>query len=707
MLPWNAPGPIWPAAPLKKILAQLNPDQLRAVTAIEGAVLVLAGAGSGKTRVITVRIAHLCASGVKPEAVLAMTFTNRAAKEMRERVAELVGKQRAERLTVGTFHAFCLGLLRENAALLGYPAGISIADASDQLAACKSVLRELHIAETSIKPAALQAGISLFKNKLMTPEDVSRQPGDNFDELVSRGYARYEEFLKRSRKMDFDDLLLFTVRLFEDHPGVLEALQTRYRYIMVDEFQDTNGPQAKIVDHIVAKHGNVCVVGDDDQSIYSWRGADISKILSFETTYPQAVVVRLETNYRSTQDILDAANRVIENNPKRHEKTLRSHAGHGEPIQLVVHRDEMVEAEFVVRDICMRVEDHKNRLSDFAVLFRTAIQPRSFEAELRARGVPYVLVGGMSFFDRKEVRDVLAYLKVIHNPEDEVSLLRIINCPPRGIGKSTLDRVLAFAVEQGIGVPEAFGRASEIIGAAPRAVEAVQRLQERLAAFKNGDAGGHLVSLVERVLETFAYRDEVQRCYPDARERDARWLAVTEILNFAENHSRRCKRPSLGTFLQELTLSANDDRSGEDAGKKDAVTLMTLHSAKGLEFNRVFLVGLEEGILPHARSLAEDNIEEERRLMYVGITRARNGLTVSYTTERAKYGTRVAVQPSRFLFEMRGTAPPDDWVAADGAPSASDKPRRGGRSKRKGKAPRKPSTAKRARKKARKKATPK
>ena len=651
---------------MKKHLAELNPQQQRAVTTTEGPVLVLAGAGSGKTRVITVRIAHLLARKVPAGAILAMTFTNKAAAEMRERVAGLVGPRRAEALTIGTFHSFCLRLLQRHRRRIGFPAGIRIADAPDQLAACKSVLRELRIAEAAIRPQVLQSRISLLKNRLVTPEEHLERAGDDLDELVGRGYQRYEELLRRSRKMDFDDLLLHTVRLLRRSKEVREELRSTYRYVMVDEYQDTNSPQYEIVHQIAGEHHNLCVVGDDDQSIYSWRGADPSKILNFEKDYPECVTVRLETNYRSTQDILDAANRVIRNNATRHEKTLRAHAGRGEPVQLVVHQDETREAEHVVREIQSRVRGGKNRLRDFAVLFRTAVQPRAFEAELRARSVPYVLIGGMSFFDRKEVRDLLAYLRIIQNPKDEVSLLRIVNCPPRGVGKTTLDRVLAFATEQGITVPEAFDRAGEIEKINRDAVDVTQRLRRRLRLLGQQKPGANLVSFVEGVLETFAYRAEVDRCYPDAQEANRRWQAVQELLSFAENHVRNHKKPGLGTFLNELSLSATEDAK-EEAGQRDAVTLMTLHSAKGLEFPRVFLVGLEEGILPHVRSVAEDAVEEERRLAYVGITRARAGLTVSHTLERAKYGRRAPVQPSRFLFEMKDCSPPDGWIPAGAA----------------------------------------
>jgi DNA helicase-2/ATP-dependent DNA helicase PcrA len=530
------------------------------------------------------------------------------------------------------------------------------------LAACKSVLRELHIHETSIQPSALQSRISLLKNQLVTPEEFGKRPGDDVDDLVARGYERYEEFMRRSRKMDFDDLLLYTVRLLRDNDFVRGGLQRQYKYILVDEYQDTNEPQYEVVRLLSNEHRNLCVVGDDDQSIYSWRGADITKILNFEHHYPEAVTVRLETNYRSTQEILDAANRVISNNPTRHAKTLRSHAGSGELVQLAMHEDETAEAEYVVREIRRRSDEGFTRLSDFAILFRTAIQPRAFEAELRARGVPYILVGGMSFFDRKEVRDVLAYLKVIQNPRDEVSLLRIVNCPPRGVGKTTLDRVLEFATDQGITVPEAFQRAGEINKINTKAVEAVQRLQDRLEEFGKQKPKDDLAPFIEQVLEDFAYRSEVERCYPNPQDQQKRWQAVMDVIQLAQSHVKRRKKPGLATFLNELTLNSTDDKSKEDAGKKNAVTLMTLHAAKGLEFPRVFLVGLEEGILPHARSVAEDGIEEERRLMYVGITRAREGLTVSHTLERAKYGTRVKVHPSRFLYEMKGVEPPEDWI---------------------------------------------
>ncbi|MCA8981276.1 MAG: UvrD-helicase domain-containing protein, partial [Planctomycetes bacterium] len=471
---------------MKKFLRGLNAEQASAASTIDGPLLVLAGAGTGKTRVITVRMAHMLSIGIDPRSVLAMTFTNKAAAEMRARVAKLVGSKPAELLTVGTFHSFCLKLLREHTAEIGFPKGFTICDAADQLSALKGALRELRIPEAAIQPSTLQARISLLKNRLVSPEEFMQRPGDETDELIGRAFRRYQDHLRRSRNLDFDDLLLEALRLLRENAAVREKIQERYRFLLVDEYQDTNGPQYELVRIIGLPERNVCVVGDDDQSIYSWRGADVSKILGFERDYPGAKIVRLETNYRSSQEILDAANKIIRNNPSRHDKTLRSHLGRGELIQAVMSRDETVEAEYVVRDILERTKRKEAALGDFAILFRTAVQPRTFEAELRARNLPYVLVGGQSFFDRKEVRDVMAFLKLMANPRDEVSLLRVINCPPRGVGKSTIDKALEFATEKGIAVGEAFDRAEEIEGINAKAVEAVQRLRARLNALALG-----------------------------------------------------------------------------------------------------------------------------------------------------------------------------------------------------------------------------
>jgi len=675
---------------LGRIIAGLNEAQRRAVERTKGPVLVLAGAGTGKTRVITVRMAHLLEQGAEPEQILAVTFTNKAAGEMRERVAQLVGAERAKRLTVGTFHGFCLRSLREHARLLGLGRSFSICDASDQLAAAKSALRELRVPEGVLHPAALQAAISLAKCRVQGPGELAAAASDEREALIAQGYRRYEEHLQRARTVDFDDLLLLQLKLLREHERVRAALRERYRWLMVDEYQDTNGPQYEIVRELAVEHRNLCVVGDDDQSIYGWRGADVRKILGFERDFPGALVVRLEQNYRSSAPILAAANRVIRNNPARHEKTLQSVLGAGAPVTVVRLPDEQAEAEHVAREIQELVSARSARPSDVAILFRTGSQPRPFELELRARNLPYKLVGGMSFFDRKEVRDVLAYLRLLANPRDESALLRIVNCPPRGIGKTSLERVVAHATAHGISAAEAFEQSDSVEGLPASASAAVQRLMADLRALGGAAPGdrelkpelraGQLVDTIRKLLERVDYRQEVDRCYPEPLARQARWAGVLEVLDHAQNHCQRNARADLATFLSDLALNAGEQESAQEERGKEQIMLMTLHAAKGLEFSRVYLVGLEEGLLPHARSAAEDSVEEERRLAYVGITRAQHVLTLTWAEQRSKFGRRVPSVPSRFLFEMKGEAPPKDWRgiearASEPAPGAGAKVR--------------------------------
>ncbi|MEM7307427.1 MAG: UvrD-helicase domain-containing protein [Planctomycetota bacterium] len=669
-----------------KFCRGLNEAQKKAVLTTEGPVLVLAGAGTGKTRVITHRIGRLLERGADPDNVLAVTFTNKAAAEMRERVGALVGKKRAKKLHVSTFHKFCLLALREHGPRVGLPKRFAICDESDQLSACKAALRELSIAETSIQPSALRARISLAKNRLETPDGLASTPGDERDELVARAWRRYEDRLARAKVVDFDDLLTQTLRLLREHDDVREAFRERFRYVLVDEYQDTNGPQYEILLQLAGGHRNLCVVGDDDQSIYGWRGADVSKILNFDKDFPGATVVRLETNYRSTEEILDAAYRCIKHNADRHEKRLRSHLGKGERVRAYNLRDENEEAHFVVHEIQTLVREEEAKLSDFAILFRTATQPRAFEAELRARAVPYRLVGGMSFFDRKEVRDLLAYLRLLVHPNDETAFLRILNAPPRGVGRASIERVTDFATQHAISVPEAFERADEIDKLKPAAAEAAQGLLRLLHTLGAEDPGKNLVPFIERVIEAVGYKDEVERAYPDPRQREERWMAVGEVLNFARNYVDRDGDPDLAGFLSELALTAGDDKKDDDDDWRDQVTLMTLHAAKGLEFDRVFLVGTEEGLLPHLRAVTEDTVEEERRLMYVGITRAKRVLTMTYAAQRSKYGRPSPCHVSRFLFEIQGAEPPKEWRAAG---TTEPEPAKG---KKKKKARRRPAT---------------
>jgi ATP-dependent DNA helicase UvrD/PcrA len=668
------------------LLDRLNSEQRRAVETTEGPVLVLAGAGTGKTRVITHRIAWLLAQGHPPHQVLAMTFTNKAAGEMRERVGSLVSREKAKELTIGTFHAFCVRVLRRHAPEIGMDPNFSICDESDQLAAVKGVLRELRVSEAVMHPNAILARISLAKNRLQSAEALLDSSDDERDQLVGRAWKNYDAALRRSRTLDFDDLLLFTLRLLQDHATARDRLRERFRYVMVDEYQDTNAVQFDIVRAIVSGarlgdagvpgSGNLCVVGDDDQSIYGWRGADVRKILEFDRHFPKAVVLRLETNYRSTRQILEAANTVIRNNPSRHEKSLRSALGEGEAVVVRQEEDEEAEAESVVREIAEAVQSGRARWSDFAILFRTAVQPRAFEAKLRARRIPYVLVGGMSFFDRKEVRDVIAFLKLVQNPDDEMSLLRVVNVPPRGVGAATVERVLEHATREGITAGRAFDAAETIEGVPPSAATAVRELRTKLAALASAAPGPKLVETLRKLIRDVDYAAEIQRNYPDPRDADARWAAVTEVVDFAENYvRRRGADATLAGFLEELTLTGDEERSQKESSRREAVTLMTLHAAKGLEFPRVFLVGLEEGLLPHQKAVEEDTVEEERRLMYVGVTRAQRRLVITHARTRARYGRRAESSPSRFLFEMQGTAPPADWrPARTAAAKAADHP---------------------------------
>jgi len=680
------------------ILASLNPEQRRAVTTTEGPVLVLAGAGTGKTRVITVRMAYLLSRGVEPESILAMTFTNKAAREMRQRVGDLVGAKKAARMFVGTFHAFCIDLLRQYGDVIGL-GRFTISDGSDQASILRGAMREVNVASASMQPMQVLSRISLMKGRLLTPETALAAATDDKEELVAHVWKRYDEQLRRSRSLDFDDILLYALELLRKKGGPGDVLRERYRYVMVDEYQDTNGPQYEIVNAIAGKHRNLCVVGDDDQSIYGWRGADIQKILSFERDYKKAAVIKLETNYRSTAEILDAANRVIRNNPNRHDKTLHSHAGKGAPVRRYLAVDETEEASSIVGEIQRRVESGQSKWGDFAILFRTGPQARVFEVELRASKVPYTLVGGMSFFDRKEVRDIVAYLKLLVNPDDELALLRVINCPPRGIGKASIDRILQFSSDEAIAVSAAFSRASTVPGVPAAAAEACSDFLHVLDSLRRRKEP--IETLVASLIETVGYRAEVDRSYPTVEMQAQRWSAVEEILNFAENHRRRKPREAtLETFLHELALEANDDPTTEDSAGRSTVTLMTLHAAKGLEYPRVYLVGLEEGLLPHVRAVAEDTVEEERRLAYVGITRAREELTLTRTRTRARHGRRAPSMASRFLYEFTDTKPPDDWVAAGedrpviGTPGA--KSTKAARTKRKTKGRAKPTVRRRA-----------
>jgi DNA helicase-2/ATP-dependent DNA helicase PcrA len=662
----------------------LNPAQQEAVQTLAGPMLVLAGAGSGKTRVVTVRIANLIRHKTRPERILAVTFTNKAAAEMQERISGLLGKLK-ECPQISTFHAHCVRVLRRHARKLGYPERFAIYDRGDQESLARSVLREIRVPSELMRPGDLLYQISRWKTVSIRPPDAVKEARSDKEHLAAMGYRRYQKSLQTAGAVDFDDLLLLTEELFEKHPAVRRGEAALFDHLLVDEYQDTNGSQYRIIKALATEHRNLCVVGDDDQSIYGWRGADVQHILRFGRDWPDAKVIRLEFNYRSTAAILEIANRLITFNKERHVKVLRAARTGGEPPRILQYNNETDEARETVADIRRRIETDKLEPRDFAVLFRTNEQPRAFETELRKAKIPYVILGSQSFFDRKEVKDILAYLRVIDSPRDEVSLLRIINNPPRGIGQKTVETLLKEAVtlgkpvwavinEHGVGwaaptaAPTDGGHSPPYVAVA-RFTSLIQRYHDEIRQPKS------LVDVVRRLIGEIGYEAELKRLYSDPNEQQARWTAVEEVVNALGAFEKGSKKPTLGGFIDEVALGQQD--LGDDKDKqlaKNAVALMTLHSAKGLEFPHVYMVGMEEGILPHHRSLKVDSndVEEERRLCYVGVTRAQERLTLSLSLTRLKWGKPRDTVPSRFLFEIMGQAE----KAASMRPSRLPKPRR-------------------------------
>jgi superfamily I DNA/RNA helicase len=639
-------------------LKTMNPRQLEAVKTTEGPLLVLAGAGSGKTRVITYRIAHLLLhKEVAAENILAVTFTNKAAREMQERTAALVGKKRCEGVIISTFHSLGVKILRQEIGLLGYKRNFAIYATSDQLGLIRQALRESNAADgRKVDAEAVLWKISAAKNALLGPGRLPVPPGDDWAEVAAEVYPRYQSLLRACNAIDFDDIIMLTVRLLQDHPEVLARWQERFRHIMVDEYQDTNPSQYLFISLLAAAHKNLCVVGDDDQSIYGWRGADVEKILAFEREYPGCRVVKLEQNYRSTGTILAAANSVIKNNPKRKEKTLWTNSGDGAGIDLVVARDDDEEATIVSERIRLECFKGNKTYGDFAILYRTNAQSRAFEEQLRFAEIPYVLIGGMQFYERKEVKDALCYLRAIANPKDEQALLRIVNFPRRGIGDGTMVRLNQWSQEVGVGLFEAFARCGEIEGINAATRERVLAfhglLSVEIAAFKRrGRLSERLAELFKRV----GIEEELHRTIDDPKVARRRMENVEQIVNSLAGYEERTLNPTLSGFLEKVSLMDEErfsDRDRKEHGQ-DAVTLMSLHSSKGLEFPFVFLVGLEEEILPHKRSIYEDfTIDEERRLCYVGITRARRQLVITRCLQRKRYGRLEEREPSRFLAEI-------------------------------------------------------
>jgi DNA helicase-2/ATP-dependent DNA helicase PcrA len=632
---------------------ELNQAQHDAVQCPEGPLLVLAGAGTGKTRVITYRIAELMRRGVRADRILAVTFTNRAAREMRQRALDLVGKKQKVVPEISTFHSLCVRILRRQIKRLGYPAQFAIYDRNDQESVVRGVLRNLRLGQDSVRPAEVLGLVGHWKSQGVEPVVAADDAQSDKDRLLARAYLRYQESLQLLGALDFDDLLLLTERLFREFPKVRQAEANRFEHILIDEYQDTNGLQYRIIKSLAEQHRNLCVVGDDDQSIYGWRGAEVQHILRFQHDWPDAMVVRLEENYRSTQPILALANQLIAHNQDRHEKQLRtSRKSTAEP-RFAVLKDEQEEARAVVRDIEKKLRDKTVRPSDFAILFRTNEQPRPFEMELRKARLPYVLVGGQSFYDRREVRDVLAYLKVLCFEKDEVSLLRILNMPPRGIGKTVQKKLMDAAVAAGEPLFDTLQKVRELESLPGPSVEAVERFVELLSRYRQQLQRGRLATTVRALVDEIDYAAALANLYKSNDEQELRWQATLEVIEALERYEKEARRPTLTGFLQDLCLDGRED--DRDEQKRDrAITLMTLHSAKGLEFPEVYMVGMEEGLLPHRRSLESGReVDEERRLCYVGITRAEVKLTLTLTTARLKRGRIQPTEPSRFLFEMK------------------------------------------------------
>ena len=647
----------------------LNPAQHQAVHTLRGPLLVLAGAGTGKTRVVTHRIAELIRRGTPPARILGVTFTNKAAGEMQQRAGELLGKRRPEKPEISTFHSLCVRVLRRHARLLGYPAQFAIYDRGDQESLARGALRDIKVPGALLRPGDLLNFISRWKCASIRPDQAVSQAATDKEHLAAMGYRRYQRALKTAGAVDFDDLLLCTEELFTHHATARQAEAQRFDHLLIDEYQDTNGSQYRIVKALAEEHRNLCVVGDDDQSIYGWRGAEVEHILRFARDWPDAKVIRLEENYRSTAAILNLANRLIAYNSHRHDKVLRAFRDEGEEPRILQFPDEAVEARRVIEEISELIETREVQPRDVAILFRTNEQPRPFETEMRRAKIPYTLIGGMSFYDRKEVRDVLAYLKLLAQPRDEVSLLRIINTPARGIGSRAVEHLLARAVTAGKPLWEILPdvpNMSELPAATITAIGQFRALIERYAEITKR---GKLVHAVQQLLAEIAYDDEIVRQYKDPNEQTSRRNAVGEVINALASYADRAKEPTVGGFIEDVALTGRDDSDDKESQlARNAVVLMTLHSAKGLEFPHVYLVGMEEGLLPHHRAVETEGaaIDEERRLCYVGVTRAQDRLTLTLTLARMKWGKKRDTIPSRFLFELLGKA--------DRAPTAAAQP---------------------------------
>jgi len=627
-------------------LQDLNPAQRDAVRQVDGSVLILAGAGTGKTRVITTRICYMLATGIDPSEILAVTFTNKAANEMRERVGQMVTKKEAKAVTICTFHSLCVRILKRGIEKLGYKKNFTIYTSSDQIGLIRKIIVRRAGKDEKLEPGLAQSLISRAKNRGVPVSD-------NSDALASVVYHEYQQSLKTLNAVDFDDLLGLATRILADYPEERDYWCEHFAYIMVDEFQDTNKTQMDLLRHLGSRHKNVCVVGDDDQSIYGWRGAEISNILDFERFFPGPKVIKLEENYRSTQPVLETANSLIRHNQNRREKRLWSSSQGKEKVRLIPMPGDREEAEIVCSEIWEEQRASGCPWEDFAVLFRTNMQSRPLEEALRNLKIPYRLIGGQSFFERREVKDIIAYLKILQNPDDDVNLLRIINTPARGISNGTVAAATEHSIGTGTSIHRALGDPvfQSLLGT--RARGAVTVFLDLIGVYSDAIAqpAADLGPLTDRLLGEIAYVPAMKRSCKTEEEMAAREQNIFDLQQALHQHTAD-KKGGLGEFLESIALDDAREDQNEDLEKKKGVSLITLHAAKGLEFPAVYLVGLEEGILPHKRSLDEGTRDEERRLLYVGITRARERLSLTYCNTRTRWGDKQPCLPSSFLKEL-------------------------------------------------------
>ncbi len=640
------------AQPEHPLLEGLNEPQREAVAHFEGPLLILAGAGSGKTRVLTHRVAYLIqVHGVRPDEIVAITFTNKAAGEMKERIERLVGSV-ARTMWISTFHSMCARLLRREAERIGYKSSFTIHDEDDRRRLIKRCLEELNVDPKRFPPDALARQISDAKNQLIGPAELGERLGGRFAQVAADVYALYEKRHAEMNAMDFDDLLMKTVQALEAYPDRLAHYQRAFRFVLIDEYQDTNHAQYRLANLLAGGSHNLAVVGDDDQSIYSWRGADIRNILEFERDYPEAKVIRLEQNYRSTQKILNAANAVVTHNRRRKGKSLWTPRGEGSLVQVVEVNDERAEAQFVASEVQKLLDgeagaERPYRPDEIAVLYRTNAQSRALEEQFGRYAIGYQVIGGPRFYERAEIRDAIAYLTVLVNPDDAQRLLRIVNVPRRGIGATSLQRLQAYATTMGMSLWEAMRGVEDVPGISGVALNGLLGFVRLIEGLQAGIAGRPAAEVVRSVLEESGYEAALKA--QRTLEAEGRLENLEELVGVAAEYDRRSEEPGLGGFLQEISLYSDSDAL---ADASSLLTLMTLHNAKGLEFPVVFLVGMEEGVFPHQRALDEQNVEEERRLAYVGITRAMDLLYLVHARARTLWGALQYNQPSRFIDEI-------------------------------------------------------